>query len=395
MRANDIRELSVAEVQSKIAELEEERFRLNFRSATEPLQDPLRLRWIRKDIARLKTILRERALSSSRSRRMVLRRAISLRIQRSRSGSWSGSVALRKFSRKRSSSSSAIFDCTSATDNSRMSLARIGVRLLTHDELGLHRHLGRGERHRLLRDLEADALELEHHATRLHHRHPHLRRALSLTHAGLGGLLCNRLIGEDADPHLSPALDVTGQGHTGGFDLTAGHPTRLERLEPEGAEGHRVATLTQPLHPALEHLAELDALWTQHRICSLLARRVRGATARLNDVALEDPHFDTDRAVRGLRGRDRVVDVGTKGVKRHTPFMVPFHARDLRAAETTTRLHLDAGRTHAHRALHGALHGAAERDALRELSGDVVRHQLRIELGTLDLFDVDADFLAR
>ena len=66
MPANDIRELSVAEVQAKIAELEEERFRLNFRSATEPLEDPLRLRWIRKDIARLKTILRERQLESAR-----------------------------------------------------------------------------------------------------------------------------------------------------------------------------------------------------------------------------------------------------------------------------------------------------------------------------------------
>ena len=66
MRANEIRELSVEEIQSRIAELEEERFRLHFRSATEPLQDPLRLRWIRKDIARLKTILRERELESAR-----------------------------------------------------------------------------------------------------------------------------------------------------------------------------------------------------------------------------------------------------------------------------------------------------------------------------------------
>ena len=66
MRANDIRELSVVEIQSRIGELEEERFRLNFRSATEPLEDPLRLRWIRKDIARLKTILRERQLESAR-----------------------------------------------------------------------------------------------------------------------------------------------------------------------------------------------------------------------------------------------------------------------------------------------------------------------------------------
>ena len=66
MRANDIRELSVEDMNARIAELEEERFRLNLRSATEPLEDPLRLRWIRKDIARLKTILRERALESAR-----------------------------------------------------------------------------------------------------------------------------------------------------------------------------------------------------------------------------------------------------------------------------------------------------------------------------------------
>ena len=66
LRSSDIREMSVADVAAKIAELEEERFRLNFRSATEPLEDPLRLRWIRKDIARLKTILRERQLESAR-----------------------------------------------------------------------------------------------------------------------------------------------------------------------------------------------------------------------------------------------------------------------------------------------------------------------------------------
>jgi large subunit ribosomal protein L29 len=66
MRADDIRELTVEDMKARIAELEEERFRLNFRSATEPLEDPLRLRWIRKDIARLKTILRERELESAR-----------------------------------------------------------------------------------------------------------------------------------------------------------------------------------------------------------------------------------------------------------------------------------------------------------------------------------------
>jgi|SRR5688500_13347614 large subunit ribosomal protein L29 len=60
MRAEEIRELSDDEVRSRVAELEEERFRLRFRAATETLEDPLRLRLIRKDVARMKTILRER-----------------------------------------------------------------------------------------------------------------------------------------------------------------------------------------------------------------------------------------------------------------------------------------------------------------------------------------------
>jgi large subunit ribosomal protein L29 len=61
MRADEIRELTDDDIRSRVAELEEERFRLRFRSASEPLENPLRLRTIRKDIARLKTILSERA----------------------------------------------------------------------------------------------------------------------------------------------------------------------------------------------------------------------------------------------------------------------------------------------------------------------------------------------
>ena len=62
MRADEIREMGDEDIRSRIAELEEERFRLRFRSATETLEDPLRLRFIRKDVARLKTVLREREL---------------------------------------------------------------------------------------------------------------------------------------------------------------------------------------------------------------------------------------------------------------------------------------------------------------------------------------------
>ncbi len=62
MKAEDIRALDEGEVHTRIGELEEERFRLRFRSGTEALEDALRLRSIRRDIARLHTIARERAL---------------------------------------------------------------------------------------------------------------------------------------------------------------------------------------------------------------------------------------------------------------------------------------------------------------------------------------------
>ena len=67
MRADEIRDMSAEDIRRRLAELEEERFRLTFRSATEPLEDPLRLRTLRKDIARLKTVLREQALATAKA----------------------------------------------------------------------------------------------------------------------------------------------------------------------------------------------------------------------------------------------------------------------------------------------------------------------------------------
>ena len=59
MRAEEIREMGKDDIATRIRDLEEEQFRLKFRGATEPLEDPLRLRLIRRDIARLKTVLQE------------------------------------------------------------------------------------------------------------------------------------------------------------------------------------------------------------------------------------------------------------------------------------------------------------------------------------------------
>ena len=69
MQAEEIREMSEADIRSRLAQLEEERFRLKFRGATETLEDPLRLRWIRKDIARLNTVLRELVLAGESATR--------------------------------------------------------------------------------------------------------------------------------------------------------------------------------------------------------------------------------------------------------------------------------------------------------------------------------------
>ena len=61
MKANEIREMSVDDIKSKLDELTTERFNLRFRSATESIENPMRFRALRRDIARLKTILGEKA----------------------------------------------------------------------------------------------------------------------------------------------------------------------------------------------------------------------------------------------------------------------------------------------------------------------------------------------
>jgi large subunit ribosomal protein L29 len=62
MKAKNIRDLSTVEIQTKVNELKDELFNLRFQLATGQLDNPMRIREVRKDIARAKTILREREL---------------------------------------------------------------------------------------------------------------------------------------------------------------------------------------------------------------------------------------------------------------------------------------------------------------------------------------------
>jgi large subunit ribosomal protein L29 len=61
MKPAELRDMSREDLEAKLAELTEERFRLRFRSATESIGNPMRFRALRRDIARIKTVLRERA----------------------------------------------------------------------------------------------------------------------------------------------------------------------------------------------------------------------------------------------------------------------------------------------------------------------------------------------
>ena len=62
MKAKEIRQMSVNELNTQLNELKAELFNLRFQLATGQLDNPLRIKTIRKDIARVKTIVREREL---------------------------------------------------------------------------------------------------------------------------------------------------------------------------------------------------------------------------------------------------------------------------------------------------------------------------------------------
>jgi len=59
VKAKDIRDMTKEELGAKVGELKEELFNLRFQMATGQLENPMRLREVRKDIARTKTVLRE------------------------------------------------------------------------------------------------------------------------------------------------------------------------------------------------------------------------------------------------------------------------------------------------------------------------------------------------
>lgn len=62
MKIQDIRDLSTQELEDKIKDLKEELFNLRFQNATNQLDNPGRIASVKKDIARVKTVLKEKEL---------------------------------------------------------------------------------------------------------------------------------------------------------------------------------------------------------------------------------------------------------------------------------------------------------------------------------------------
>lgn len=67
MKAKEIREMNETELNKQLSDLKSELFNLRFQLATGQLENPVRIRTVRKDIARIKTIMREQELGMKRA----------------------------------------------------------------------------------------------------------------------------------------------------------------------------------------------------------------------------------------------------------------------------------------------------------------------------------------
>lgn len=59
MKANEIREMTYTELSSELQELKSQLFKLRFQSVTSQLENPMEIKKVKKDIARVKTVMRE------------------------------------------------------------------------------------------------------------------------------------------------------------------------------------------------------------------------------------------------------------------------------------------------------------------------------------------------
>lgn len=67
MKATELRELTVSELNDKLLDLKKELFNLRFQHAINQLENPMRIKAVKKDIARINTVLTEKSLENSKA----------------------------------------------------------------------------------------------------------------------------------------------------------------------------------------------------------------------------------------------------------------------------------------------------------------------------------------
>src|SRR5680860_124944 len=168
--------------------------------------------------------------------------------------------------------------------------------------------------------------------------------------------------------------------------LGRGGVTHRRRVDGGGLRCSSAAAAAGPHDPAR---LVAGGLADGHR--GLFGDLVLGGCFVREYVTLVDPDLHADPAGGGLGFRLAVVDVGSQCVQRHPAFPVPLPAAHLGATETPAALHTDALRAGLHGRLHGTLHRAPEAHAAGELVGNALRDEACLELGLLDLLDVEVD----
>src|SRR5580704_8880485 len=152
------------------------------------------------------------------------------------------------------------------------------------NELRRNRQLVRRQSQRFLGRRFVNSRHFKHDASRLHHRHPLLRRAFALAHARFRRLLGERLIRENSDPQFSAALDEPCDSHARSFDLPVGDPGAFHGLQPVFPEREVSAAPGLAFAAAAHLLSILHLLRHQHR--SVLASLISFTASRLSSNAL-------------------------------------------------------------------------------------------------------------
>jgi large subunit ribosomal protein L29 len=67
MKVTEIRELNLSELNKKLVDLKDELYKLRFQLAINQLENPMRITAVKKDIARVKTIIRENEIKDSKN----------------------------------------------------------------------------------------------------------------------------------------------------------------------------------------------------------------------------------------------------------------------------------------------------------------------------------------